>query len=251
MLGLLTIVKNEYLYLSEFIEYYKLQGVTHFWIADNESDDDTPWLLEQYQNEWPNFYVLKAEGSSAQMPFYRSWLTLNRQIDFPVLVVDCDEFVTSKGLNLNHDINNVLHSNNTHAINIPWKLFGSSGIETYDDRLVIEKFLHHENTTNPHFKTCLIPKYFKDAQNPHDLKVRGDTIYNGDYFGLYVNHYHTKSKDEYRIKCQKPRADTGETRDFESSFIAHDRNEVRDEHCLQFVNRIKENIIERKWNRPE
>lgn len=46
--GLLAIIKNEGMVIQEWIEHYIWQGVSHFYIIDNGSTDNTHKVLLPY-----------------------------------------------------------------------------------------------------------------------------------------------------------------------------------------------------------
>jgi hypothetical protein len=56
----------------------------------------------------------------------------------------------------------------------------------------------------------------------------------GNDNAIQLNHYFTKSKEEFLAKCKRGRADIPEIRDFESSFALHNRNEIEDTSAWDF-----------------
>jgi hypothetical protein len=52
---------------------------------------------------------------------------------------------------------------------------------------------------------------------------------------LRVNHYVTKSYEEYRERKLLPDANSGEIKDFQKMWEAHDRNDVEDKRILEVI----------------
>jgi hypothetical protein len=47
-LSILTLARNEALYIAEWLEYHFLVGVDKFWIVDNDSTDNLSFVLSPY-----------------------------------------------------------------------------------------------------------------------------------------------------------------------------------------------------------
>jgi len=96
---LICVVKNEYLLLEYFIEYYKNIGVTHFIFINNNSDDET---LEYLLNNSENILLFDTKNSYKDNNFGVSWVTkiLNKYcINKWCVVVDIDELLYIDDLN--------------------------------------------------------------------------------------------------------------------------------------------------------
>ncbi len=56
------------------------------------------------------------------------------------------------------------------VITANWVIYGTSGLETYDDRLVIERFTHHQVGVNQHVKCFVLPAYsLGNARDVHSF----------------------------------------------------------------------------------
>lgn len=234
------IVKDEEDYVQEFIEYYLYHGASNIYIYDNSSSDYTPHILKKYTAlgfiescVWPE--------SPGQISAYNNYIFNHANDQTFTAFIDIDEFIQP----LEHETLKDFFEEfepEVSGIGINWRLWGSSGIHTYNRNLVILRFTQREESLNKHIKSVIRPcRVLTPVLSPHCFNLFGDFV---DTFGnniknnhpfnetnecrAVINHYHTKSKYEYELKCKKGRADTGEIRDFESSFLAHDKNEIED-----------------------
>lgn len=209
-----------------------------FFLYDNGSTDNTREMLEQfnyctYLMNWDIFPGQKTAYDHA----IRTFGTTSMWMAF----IDADEFLYSKEGKLSDALTEYEYAS---AVAVHWLLFGSNGKEEYSDAPVVTRFTKRAAAVNPHVKSIVQPRYVNGiGPNVHTFDVQGDVVdekqrhlincryalqENGTADKFAINHYHTKSKGEYREKCLRGRADTGEMRDFESSFKAHDVNEVED-----------------------
>src|ERR1700761_9514165 len=74
---IVAITHNDHSYLSEWIEYHKLIGVSHFYIYDNNNSDETKNALNEYiesgtveyikwPNLWPNKHFSSPRGCQSR-----------------------------------------------------------------------------------------------------------------------------------------------------------------------------------------
>lgn len=90
---LICVVKDEYLLLEYFIDYYKSIGVSHFIFINNGSTDET---LEYLLNHPENILLFDTKSSYKDNNFGVSWVTkiLNKYcINKWCLVIDADELL--------------------------------------------------------------------------------------------------------------------------------------------------------------
>jgi hypothetical protein len=262
-LNICAIVKDEAKYLEEWIEYHLLQGVSHFTIYDNDSNDSTTDILESYAKLG---IVTRIPWEGRQLEAYNRYISEHKLSSDWTAFIDVDEFLySSQGTSTFQE---VLHSFEGFAgLIVNWMFFGTSGFKKYDkNKLVIERFTLRDKALNEHYKMIVKPCHVSSAPlNPHHFNMRMPTVIdskgkivpinslNGTYkpdqsCPLRINHYHTKSEEEYKIKCARPRADNGETRDFDTNFGVHDVNHIEDLGMNKWVADVKKNIEKRPWN---
>ena len=91
-LSICAIVKNEALYLEEWIAFHQVQGVDHFFIYDHESTDDTFELLKRYEAAGI-VTVGKATGHAPQLPTYQKCIDIHGYSSKWMAFLDADEFL--------------------------------------------------------------------------------------------------------------------------------------------------------------
>lgn len=133
-----AIFKNEARYLDEWIKYHLLIGVEHFYMYNNESEDDYLGVLQPYINEglidlveWPQ--------PCAQMLAYEDCYNNHRQETQWLTFVDIDEFICPISTD---DIRDWLVSYKQYpGVAVYWRQFGSNGKLDHDsNQLVIEQY---------------------------------------------------------------------------------------------------------------
>jgi len=126
-LCLLVMFKNESHIMKEFITHYLKQGVDHFIMIDNGSNDN----YMEYLTPYHCIDVVIEPEKHAQVKSYNKYKEKCKQYDW-VIVCDMDEFIYArKGFKT---IKEYLHSLNESIsqVFIPWKIFGSNGYNTME-----------------------------------------------------------------------------------------------------------------------
>ena len=117
-------------------------------------------------------------------------------------------------------------------------VFGSSGLENKPDGNVTDCYLYRaldDFEANHHIKTICNPRRVLGFSNPHNPYYRkGYYNYDEDgeiivgpkstyvkYDHIRINHYFTKSKEEYLEKISRGKADSNILRDM-GDFVKHD-----------------------------
>lgn len=133
-----AIFKNEAKYLDEWISFHLLVGIDHFYLYNNNSDDDYKAVLAPYIEkgivdliEWPVV--------PGQFPAYEDCFFKYRNESQWISFLDIDEFICPLH---ETNINNwLLKYSHYPSIAIYWKMFGTSGLLHEDpDKLVIEQY---------------------------------------------------------------------------------------------------------------
>ena len=150
---------------------------------------------------------------------------------------------------------------NAAGLAINWQIFGSNGQEKADySRGVLERFTQRAKKNwgpNSHIKTIANPRNMDRIGNPHFAKYfeekytvneNGDKVpqdLNRKFAGAFnipvtvekiaLNHYHTKSHEEYATKRIRGIADKVTGNNYqEAQFKSHDRNDEFDDGILKY-----------------
>jgi len=136
-----SIFKNEKHALEEWINHYIKEGVDHFFLTDNGSNDGYIDILDKYIKNGTVTLNINAERHQ-QVKHLNFYINYVKKYHW-VIVVDLDEFLYARK-NYN-TIKQYLSSlnNNIIQIYIPWKLFGSDGHVNQPEN-IIHYFLKRE-----------------------------------------------------------------------------------------------------------
>jgi hypothetical protein len=210
---------------------------------------------------WPdNAPAVLESGVGPQVPAYNDFLRFSYETRW-VGFIDLDEFVVPKGM---LDLRAWLKRCNHTAVGINWRMFGSSGLAHYDDRMVIERFTTRaadDFPPNRHIKTFAIAREIERVNCHISYPKRGDVVdVNGGRIDptlngihtqctageLQINHYFTRSKEEWISKRNRGRATKSNTdrEKYRSNeeFDYYDRNELKDESALRFAGETSRNM---------
>ena len=219
-LSLCCVIKNER-YIKEFLIYYIIQGVEHFYLYDNESKKSLKKVLKE-----PIFQkcctTIDYPGKCIHMPIYNECIQKTKDITKWLIIVDADEFILpKKKFTVREFLNDY---EDYQAIGINWVMFGSNGHIDKQNGLLIENYVKcedYESVKYKHIKTICQPKYVKNIDNPHYVKtidptkfvdpdkniIKGAFNPNGRINLIQINHYWGKSLEEYKKKIKNGRPD--------------------------------------------
>ena len=222
------IFKNEAPFLKEWIEYHEMIGVEHFYLYNNNSEDNYQEVLFPYINrglvtlvDWPY--------DQAQMRAYQNFYETYRHETQWVSFLDIDEFFCPR---YEKTLTEWLFKNDKFpVIVIYWRMFGTSGKLFHNtDQLVLEQYnvswdhLYHcgkclVNTdydiavfdTSTHHLTRLkypmlggLLKITMFPANQFGWFVFDPIHFGGFYdeskFTIQINHYWSKAWDVYEKK---------------------------------------------------
>lgn len=260
-LAICAVVKNEAIYLQEWISFHKLLGVEHFFIYENDSSDHTRELLNTYHSDLVT--VIEYPVMHPQLPAYAHYLQYHKKKTEWTAFIDVDEFLWSpKYVGREDPILSALadctrywfgkrdgSTDTVGAVAVHWLIFGSGGAREYKEGPVTERFTRRADCTNKHVKSIVRSEAVREVgKDPHTFYLH-DGFAASDESGndlpmdyaivggesaqiIAINHYHTKSREEYfKRKLDKPDSGARVIRDrawTERSFTAHDRNDVED-----------------------
>ena len=213
--ALVVVAKSEDYYLDEWLDYnYKL-GFDKIIMYQNDwrTDIERPFLEKR---EW--------DGKAVQLPVYNSFLHTNTEYDW-VAFVDCDEFIVlKKHNNIKEFINN--YKDITQVIGLNWVMYGSWGILNRTSNSLLKTFTNRNYNTNHHIKVIVNCKSNNTMILPHNTdnlsmdtnghRFNGPFNPNGPMDVAYINHYHSKTKEDWMDRCKRGRVDCN---------IQHDPNQ--------------------------
>jgi len=224
-LAVCAIFRDEAPYLREWIEFHKLIGVERFFLYDNESSDGSSEVLapdvergEVVIHDWP-FHP-------GQIPAYDDCIRRHREDARWIALIDLDEFLFSP---TGRSLREILPEFEPFpAVGANWVPFGTSGHVQKPPGLVTENYLHIwrnpkarrtiKSIVAPHdVAACINPHYCwyrngKLAVDERKRPIEGPDFARTDEVSralLRINHYWTKSEEEFRNKLGRRQAAGG------------------------------------------
>lgn len=258
-LSIAAIMKNEAPYVEEWIRYHLLVGVEHFYIYDNGSTDGMADILAPYVEKGTVTYRY-FPGVARQIPAYNDALrTYGRQSRY-IAFIDTDEFLfpVVPGTTLPQLVREIL-ALDSHAggIAVNWRMFGSSHLEKKPEGGVLKNFLWRaaeDGRGNDCVKCIVDPRkvaFFNHVHYPiyclgwysideNGVKTEGWSHPMGKLNKIRINHYFTKSKEEWIRRRSLGRADSADrsTDRTIEEFYQHDNNDIFDDSVLRYANQL-------------
>lgn len=134
-LSVIAIFKNEGHCIAQWIQHYINEGVDHFYLIDNGSTDDYKSKIAPFVEQ--GLITLVVDDTKwAQSDLYNKYFLNFKEVNNWFLICDLDEFVYArKGFKT---IQNYLKTlpKNVGMVQIPWKMFGSSGFEKQPNQIL-------------------------------------------------------------------------------------------------------------------
>lgn len=220
-LGLCAIVKDEHLFLEEFVAYHYSIGFEKLVIYDNESAVPVKDTLRRYV-EHGAVEVFPIKGQSMQMPCYAHCLETFRDKVAFLAFLDADEFVVLKK---HADARLLVFDYEKHpGLAMHWVTYGSSGRLTRPAGLVLDTYtemLAGDVPNNLHVKCIVKTAQVAAVRDPHQFVFREPGQCCVDERGMpvtsalspfcagvvQVNHYAFKSQEDFEAKMARGRAD--------------------------------------------
>ncbi len=172
-LALVAIFQNEARFLKEWIEFYRLIGVEHFYLYNHLSTDNYDEVLAPYIKNG----IVELRDITSKPSNLIEWNALQTSIYSAVanqvkdkvewlVVVDTDEYLFPvQEQNLAHVLKNY---DDYASLSVNWRLFGSNGVSRIAPKeLLIEKLTKAAALGDNHVKTIVKPRYVKKFLNPH------------------------------------------------------------------------------------
>lgn len=258
-LTICSIFKNEARFLQEWIEYHLLIGVEHFYLYNNNSEDDYMSILEGYIKKGIVTLTDWADVPG-QLSAYKHWYSNFRYETQWVSFLDLDEFICPR---FNNTITCWLKKHERYpVIIIYWKMFGTSGKMKHDyNKLTIEQYVNSweklSNIGKLFYNTKFDIDYFHLGMM-HSINVRikkwsvppvnqygyfvSYNIHrsNGKCNEIQINHYWSKAFDAYEEKHARGDATFEKSpRDYYYFLWHEQRNNSIDMSIFRFIIPLK------------
>ncbi len=251
LLSLCAAVRNEELYLEEWVAFHHLIGVEQFYIYENESTDGTLPLLQRLARRFP-IEIVQWKEQPANMMAYEDCIARFGATTEWLACIDADEFIMPSGEARLSDILQEAPAD-AAALLVNWRVFGSGGHVMKPAGLTLENYTYRAAAdfhTNYHVKSIVRPGRCLRAVSPHHFLAVGrqfdaslkETMPLAGRVNppsnpeLTLHHYIVRSREDYRRKSARGRPDLTSNRVHENTYFQqHDRNEIADNSALKYL----------------
>ncbi|MCT4609349.1 MAG: glycosyltransferase family 2 protein [Pelagimonas sp.] len=273
----MSTMKNESPYILDWIAHHKVLGFDDIIVCSNDCTDPTDKILLRLQDlGFLTHHATKLKAGG----IHRSALRQANRYDVMkdaewVYITDADEY-----LNIHIEDGSVqalieASGPNADVISVPWRLFGSAGIEKIEDTPVTEQFrltekpwdadtnpnagAHQKSLyTNPHkYKRLGIHQPIHSEEHKADIKHvwpgGSDFFINGErtenppsYEVAQVNHYAVRSMNSYMNKRARGRANHMENVLGAPYWFKHNINDMTDTSIDRYKPKVEKLVSELK-----
>lgn len=255
-----TNFKNENSYLAEWLNYHILAGVEHFYLYDQDGGEVARNILEPYEkaglvtrHPWTHYDGTRYDGPTRSYQINKNHLAFGhcartyRTAAAWMMKIDVDEFLyPPRGDDSLLPFLQSLDYRKIKGLQIGRFNFGDNGHKTKPAGLVVESYLHREAVPSNHkdLANCEFLSGNRFCASAHWWHYRllkpGMMLKLEDPDGLRINHYYTKSLEEYQSRQNVSR---GRKCD-EAHFLQRNRgcNDIEDKGMLRFVRGIMDLI---------
>lgn len=219
--AVLAMFKNESWIIQEWVEHYLNEGIDHFYLIDNGSDDDYLTKIQSYIDSRKITLVkdpFRQKTCTQDVLYNKHFLSTIKKETAWIIVVDMDEYIYARnGFNT---ISEYLLSvpKDISKIVLRWKLFGSNNVISHPSK-IIPNFTKRQSEeayikySNPnilgHSKTiartsCLVrilthDKSMREGKATYsDYKLFKQAEYESAKQFLHLNHYTLLSLQYYK-----------------------------------------------------
>lgn len=246
----------------------------HFYIYDNESSDGTTEILKEYEKIGLVTYIYWP-GKGQQVSAYSNAIHRFKNNSIYIAFIDADEFLFSVAENkIIDEINQILNQykksripgleKDPAAIGVNWRTYGTSFYSNKSDDLVIKRFVYRRRDNegaNIHIKSIYNPRavakiYVHHADfvpgycciSENGSEIPGPFFREGRCQRLRINHYVSKSEEEYIKRMKKGKAThiewvrTEESIKKELSQYLSEYNEYYDPILIKYSNLVEKAI---------
>jgi hypothetical protein len=274
-LSIVVMIKNEGEYINEWLEYHKLVGVDKFIIYDNNSEDNLKSILQPYIDKGEVDYIFypktqadfekkgkKVEYWAFQAYAYNDAIKKYRNKSKWIGFIDIDEFIVPVKDNKIIDVINEIEKNLMRrkifvGLVVNWVKYGFSGNRVKPKGLIIENYTKN-NGIHKEFKSIVNPRtvilyqvhaafhfFYIEGINEQGKKMFKPDISQSSIEKIRINHYYTKSYEEYIQKIKKnligwPKADYYKMPEYDPNYLSHYEDMV----INRFIPLLKQHLKE-------
>lgn len=212
-----AIFENEAPYLPEWLAYHLVVGVEHFVLYDNGSTDDPAQAIRNAPLA-EHLTLIRWPQRPGRLAAYRHFIDIFTPGFEWVAFLDPDEFLLP--LNSRSVVDTLEWQSNAAAVLVHRRVYGPGPWEQPPPGLVIENYDRRaadDFPANRHVKPIVRCSELLDVtQNPHEFRINGPVFNTAGhlapnsaiqaqpcYQNLVINHYYTRSLQDWLAKLQR------------------------------------------------
>ena len=250
-LAVVSIMKNEAPYVKEWLDYYILAGVDHFFIYDHESPDNMKEVLRPYVESGIVTYIFYPDKRK-QVDAFNEAVQKYRFFCRYMTFVDGDEFILPQSNKSILEVTDEIFQNKSTSggLVINWMMYGSNNQDKADySKGVLERFTRRAKVLRDTIKTIADPRKINYMYTPHYM-VYFDGFHQIDEVSLHffpntnykisdkiiMNHYFCKSREEFENKMARNSAAYGKNPEerLNKKFSHEENNDIYDDSILKY-----------------
>ncbi|MFK7952130.1 MAG: glycosyltransferase family 92 protein [Ekhidna sp.] len=212
-----TNFKNENPYLKDWIDYHLKVGVDHFYLYDQDGSEEAKEILKPYEDKgvvtrhpWTHMDGTKYDGATKwwqrnknHMGFAHAANTYRKDFQW-LMKIDVDEFLFPLDGKIHlHDWLKTVDEKKIKGVKLPRINFGNNGFDTKPEGSVMEAYTKreanysdHKDLGNGDFLSSNRFAYSAHWWHYKPYKF-GSMLTDHEEIGWRINHYYTKSLEEY------------------------------------------------------
>lgn len=255
-IAICAVFKDENQYVREWIDYHLKMGFDFFLIYDNESKIPLKETVKDYIDKGIVRVIFRrGQYDGRQCETYSKSISLLVNFKW-VAFIDIDEFIVL--LNEEKNVKDYLDKfgDDVSGVGLNWLVFGSNGhIKSQD--LVINSYTQ-SCPNHPKcrlIKSIIKPIDFLGCDNPHFFYLRGKMVnVNGQIMevgsknippildkNMRINHYFTRSYEEFRLKQKRGGGNSASKRKTFEFYKELQKENVQNYDIINFLDSSKIN----------
>lgn len=217
-----AIFKNEATGINEWLQHYLMEGVDHFFLVDQGSTDGYISIIQPYIDAGQVTLMLNPRKHSHMAVIENYFFPLHDVTNW-MMHIDLDEFMYARKGTISAYLG--LLPNNTAFVQVPWRIYGSSGHREHPPGSIVKNFRMRGNETADFGKVVFRPSLaasmeihgvtVKPGISAHNIYLQPGNICGTDVQcidaaaqrgAMQINHYVIKSL-EYFTQTKMSRGD--------------------------------------------
>eukprot|EP01032_Pedospumella_encystans_P016986 gene16986-19357_t len=211
-----SILKNEQRYIDEWLEYHRFLGFDRVQLYDNAHNASA--FIANLPEKFGSFVnITHFPGLGRQTEAYIDCMVRNRDFNTWAAFLDIDEFVVlRKHPNIKAFLQDLAPHGGSVVLN--WSIMGSNNSLMVTPGPVVARFTLTSESPDKHIKTIAYLKHTKQpvihnvlmlpgcpTVDQHGRAVNHTTpfVFNSTREVAYINHYYTKSLEEFILKRKR------------------------------------------------